>query len=268
MSLPFTGGGRRCGTCRFYRPSPIPGQGWCTHPELVKPPAMVLVKARELNCARPLSEIPDRWEPADPRHAAAPRPSLRIRAVAPEPVAPPRQPATVPTRPLAVDPSFDLPEQAAEAPPELGNEERERAGAVPPTPADPFPAAPQRSARWLAVLAVPLVLCLLLGIGGTVGFLATNGFGTGLVGGAVATPTRPAGVAGIAKQDFRLRSEARSDSEQRSVVRSGTRLRLINSAAGEILDPTLPEPAKWYLVQTADGTAQGWAYSGWIERQS
>jgi hypothetical protein len=50
------------------------------------------------------------------------------------------------------------------------------------------------------------------------------------------------------------------------VVRTGTRLRLINSAGGEVLDAAAPEPSKWYLVETADGTAQGWAYSGWIER--
>ena len=133
---------------------------------------------------------------------------------------------------------------------------------------DLFPPQRRGGNRWVVWAGVPIALCMLVGIGGAVGFVATNGFGTGAVSSPPATATRPAGIAGTAKQDFRLRSEARSDSEQRSVVRSGTRLRLINSTAGEILDPSLPEPAKWYLVQTADGSAQGWAYSGWIERQS
>lgn len=277
MSLPFTGGGRRCGTCRFYRSSPIPGQGWCTHPELVKPPAMVLVKSRELNCARPLSEIPDRWEPLDPRqHAPPPRPSLRIRAVTPTSLAPERPPEVArptygvtepselerqvdePLRPdqpedgLVITPGVELPESEA----------------APDREGDPFPPRQGGGNRWLLLVGLPLALCLLLGFAVAIGFVATNGFGAGFVAGPAPTPTRAAGIAGIAKQDFRLRSEARSDSEQRSVVRTGTRLQLINSAAGEILDPSLPEPAKWYLVQTADGTAQGWAYSGWIERQS
>lgn len=279
MSLPFTGGGRRCGTCRFYRSSPIPGQGWCTHPELVKPPAMVLVKSRELNCARPLSDIPDRWEPVDPRHDVPPRPSMRIRAVTPaslapetlphtpvpaysatEPVEPPDEPEQVPASAFAALPGEDATEHPASSDGEPESTSYHQA--------DPFP--PQRGGgrRWILLAAIPIALCLVLGIGGTIGFVATNGFGTGAVSSPAATPTRPAGVAGTAKQDFRLRSEARSDSEQRSVVRSGTRLQLINSAAGEVLDPSLPEPAKWYLVQTADGSAQGWAYSGWIERQS
>jgi hypothetical protein len=275
MSLPFTGGGRRCGTCRFYRSSPIPGQGWCTHPELVKPPAMVLVKARELNCARPLSEIPDRWEPLDPRHhAPPPRPSLRIRAVTPASLAPERPPEAArptygTTEPIELDGRLDEPPSPAEdGTPEPTSDEQPDGDTAQYREADPFPPRHGSSNRWLLLVGVPIALCLLLGIAGAIGFVATNGFGAALVGGPAPTPTRAAGIAGIAKQDFRLRSEARSDSEQRSVVRTGTRLQLINSAAGEILDPSLPEPAKWYLVQTADGTAQGWAYSGWIERQS
>ncbi|MFN8534248.1 MAG: SH3 domain-containing protein [Dehalococcoidia bacterium] len=272
MSLPFTGGGRRCGTCRFYRSSPIPGQGWCTHPELVKPPAMVLVKSRELNCSRPLSEVPDRWEPVDPRHDYPARPSQRIRAVA---AAEPESP-TVETAPVySVTRNEQLPDVNGETEPMEPIDDAE-----PPAgeahdgqdhgyqQSEPFPEERRSGGRLVWLMLVPIVLCLLLGIGGAVGFVSTGGFGTGLLQPASVSPTRPAGVAGTAKQDFRLRSEPRSDSEQRSVVRAGTRLQLINSAGGEVLDPALPEPSKWYLVQTADGAAQGWAYSGWIDRSS
>ncbi|GIW10605.1 MAG: hypothetical protein K6U89_03330 [Chloroflexi bacterium] len=274
MSLPFTGGGRRCGTCRYYRSSPIPGQGWCTHPELVKPPAMVLVKARELNCARPLAEVPDRWEPADPRLTAAPPPPLRPRTLPVASTAPLAASRPIPPGDAAGEPgpvaelggtapmpAIDetTPFEPEEGPATAG--ERSPLG-TPVPPAAPEPA--NRRLLWLVL--VPVALCLVLALAGGVGLMVTGGFGSGLLQLATPTPTRPAGIPAVALRDFRLQSEPRMESQPRSVVRQGTRLLLINSAGGEILDPALPEPSKWYLVRTADGTAEGWAYSGWVQR--
>lgn len=57
---------RRCGTCRFYRPSPVGGRGWCTHPVLRGPNIRSLVDADGLACDRGLYDF---WEPAPDRPA-------------------------------------------------------------------------------------------------------------------------------------------------------------------------------------------------------
>ncbi len=55
---------RRCGTCRFYQPSPVGGRGWCTHPVLRGPNIRSLVDADTLACNRKLYDF---WEPAADR---------------------------------------------------------------------------------------------------------------------------------------------------------------------------------------------------------
>lgn len=246
---------------------------------------MVLVRSKDLNCARPLADQPDRWEPADPSQAPPPRPSQRIRAV----------PATN-TKPESLSSSAALPvDRPIEARSmSAANREPEPAGEwentvsysvpdpnnLPPedelddgqdtdsyTQGDPFSSEPRGGRSPLFFIGIVLAACLVLGgIGGA----ATLIWGSGslpLVSLPTATATKPANPTGTAKQDFRLRSEPRNESQAGSVVRSGSVLRLLDSAGGEILDPALPEPSKWYKVQTIDGSAEGWAYSGWIDRQ-
>jgi hypothetical protein len=71
---------------------------------------------------------------------------------------------------------------------------------------------------------------------------------------------------GWAIQDLALREGPRTQAPRVMNVRPGTRLQLIDSAGGEVLDPKLQSPAKWYLVKPADGGEAGWVYAGWIRR--
>ena len=43
---------RRCGTCRYYKPSPLKGRGWCQHPKVCPDNGfrLLLVSARRLGC--------------------------------------------------------------------------------------------------------------------------------------------------------------------------------------------------------------------------
>ncbi len=69
---------RRCGTCRFYRPSPVAGRGWCTHPVLRGPGVRSLVDAGSLACDRRLYDF---WEPATDRPAGGWLGFLRLAAL-------------------------------------------------------------------------------------------------------------------------------------------------------------------------------------------
>jgi hypothetical protein len=54
---------QRCGTCRYYRPCPLRGQGWCQHPRMNGNGAsLCLVSSSELGCAH---RMPVLWETAD-----------------------------------------------------------------------------------------------------------------------------------------------------------------------------------------------------------
>ncbi|MCS7003238.1 MAG: SH3 domain-containing protein [Dehalococcoidia bacterium] len=70
---------------------------------------------------------------------------------------------------------------------------------------------------------------------------------------------------GWAIQDFGLREAPRMDSGRVATIKAASRLRLIDSAGGEILNPKADSPAKWYLVR-AEGGEIGWAYSQWVRR--
>lgn len=71
---------------------------------------------------------------------------------------------------------------------------------------------------------------------------------------------------GWAMHELALREAPRMTSPRVQMVRPGARLKLIDSAGGEILDPSGSSPSKWYLVKPADGGEAGWVYSGWIRR--
>ncbi|GIW10110.1 MAG: SH3 domain-containing protein [Chloroflexi bacterium] len=71
---------------------------------------------------------------------------------------------------------------------------------------------------------------------------------------------------GWAMHELALREAPRMTAPRVQMVRPGTKLKLIDSAGGEILDPAQPAPSKWYLVKPADGGEVGWVYSGWIRR--
>ncbi|MFN8532304.1 MAG: SH3 domain-containing protein [Dehalococcoidia bacterium] len=71
---------------------------------------------------------------------------------------------------------------------------------------------------------------------------------------------------GWAVHEFALREGPRMTSPRVLSIRPGTRLKLIDSAGGEVLDPAASAPSKWYLVKPADGGEAGWVYAGWIRR--
>lgn len=54
----------RCGTCRYFEPSPLSGQGWCQHPRVNgNGAALRLMVAREMGCAH---RVPVLWEAVGP----------------------------------------------------------------------------------------------------------------------------------------------------------------------------------------------------------
>ncbi len=72
---------------------------------------------------------------------------------------------------------------------------------------------------------------------------------------------------GVAKLDFWIRDDSRSDALKKSIVLVGTQLELLDSKGGEIVDNSTEDPSKWYRIRVAATGETGWVYSGWIERQ-
>ena len=81
----------------------------------------------------------------------------------------------------------------------------------------------------------------------------------------VSTPPG-ASLEAAAKQDFWLRDDATRALPSVLYISAGNKLELIDSKAGDVLDPTLPSPAKWYRLKVTSSGDIGWAYSGWVER--
>lgn len=81
----------------------------------------------------------------------------------------------------------------------------------------------------------------------------------------VSSPGKPSLVA-EAKQDFWLRDGATVAIPSVIYIMVGSKLELIDSKAGEVLEPSLPSPAKWYKLRVESSGDVGWAYSGWVER--
>lgn len=69
----------------------------------------------------------------------------------------------------------------------------------------------------------------------------------------------------VAANDFSLREQPKLSSPRVQSVKPGTKLQLVDSAGGEVLDSQSSAPSKWYLVKLPDGEA-GWVYSTWIKR--
>ncbi|MCS7003382.1 MAG: SH3 domain-containing protein, partial [Dehalococcoidia bacterium] len=74
-------------------------------------------------------------------------------------------------------------------------------------------------------------------------------------------------AAGDATVYFWLRSDSRSDAAKKSIILMGTPLQLINSKAGEIMDPNSESPAKWYYIRVEATGETGWVYSAWVDRK-
>ncbi|MDO8670419.1 MAG: hypothetical protein Q7O66_03200 [Dehalococcoidia bacterium] len=91
-------------------------------------------------------------------------------------------------------------------------------------------------------------------------------FSTSVLSTPVISPQPKASLSADAKHEFWLRDDATSAHPSVIYVMAGSKLELIDSKAGDILDPTLPSPAKWYRLRVTSSGDIGWAYSGWIER--
>ena len=135
------------------------------------------------------------------------------------------------------------------------------------------PAAPSsvahratRTLRRLPLTAVPapFVYALVVML---VAFGAATLFSMQTTRATVAAQQTKAQPTGIAKVDFWIRDDARSNALKKSIVLVGTNLELLDSRAGEVMDATAADPAKWYRIRVAATGETGWVYSGWIERR-
>ncbi|MFN8533953.1 MAG: hypothetical protein U0556_10435 [Dehalococcoidia bacterium] len=72
---------------------------------------------------------------------------------------------------------------------------------------------------------------------------------------------------GLARVDFWIRDDARSDALKKSIVLVGTNVELLDSRAGEVMDQSAEDSAKWYRIRVVATGETGWVYSGWIERR-
>ena len=131
------------------------------------------------------------------------------------------------------------------------------------------PSAATRATRTLrrlplTSLPAPFVYALVVMF---VAFGAATLFSMQTTRATVAAQQTKAQPAGIAKVDFWIRDDARSDALKKSIVLVGTNLELLDSRAGEVMDATAAEPAKWYRIRVAATGETGWVYSGWIERR-
>ncbi|GIW12023.1 MAG: hypothetical protein KatS3mg061_3080 [Dehalococcoidia bacterium] len=115
-----------------------------------------------------------------------------------------------------------------------------------------------------AALSTPLLYAAVVMV---VAFVAAVLFSLQTTRATVAAQQTKAQPAAIARVDFWLRDDARTDALKKSIVLVGTTLELIDSKAGEIVDSALPEPAKWYRVKVAATGETGWVYSSWVERR-
>jgi hypothetical protein len=66
-----------------------------------------------------------------------------------------------------------------------------------------------------------------------------------------------------AREDFWLVVEPRAAADRVAFVRASSRLDVLGSGVGEMLDPQSPAPDRWQRVRTGSG-AVGWAYAGWL----
>lgn len=131
------------------------------------------------------------------------------------------------------------------------------------------PSATERATRTLrrvrrASVPAPVVYALVVML---VAFGAATLFSMQTTRATVAAQQTKAQPSGIAKVDFWIRDDARSDALKKSIVLVGTTLELLDSRAGEVIDPNAVEPAKWYRIRVAATGETGWVYSGWIERR-
>jgi hypothetical protein len=131
------------------------------------------------------------------------------------------------------------------------------------------PSATERATRTLrrvrpASIPAPVVYALVVML---VAFGAATLFSMQTTRATVAAQQTKAQPSGIAKVDFWIRDDARSDALKKSIVLVGTTLELLDSRAGEVIDPSAVEPAKWYRIRVAATGETGWVYSGWIERR-
>lgn len=272
---------------------------------------MVLVRSKDLSCARPLADVPDKWEAAEGAEYS-PNSTQKIPALgallgdnrptdprqpAIDPVSQPNvvgsysaSPAPGETTTLNNPPSSDdnqngslytnvFPsvsgETVADDLPVIGGDDvsssRDPGSGRSYTQADPFPRRETSGrGRLAALLLVPVMLCFVLGVAGAFVVVFQPEFARGwnlpTVAGTPAPSPTPVRPTGTARTDFKLRAEPNTQSAESVAIANGTTIVLIDSAGGETLDGSLPEPSKWYRVRTTDGLAEGWAYSGWISR--
>lgn len=126
------------------------------------------------------------------------------------------------------------------------------------------PAGPKRSWSLLRFAPPPLayaMVVLIVAVAAAVVFSTQTTRATNDV-----KPTKNVAT-GIAKVDFWIRDEARSDSLKKSIVLLGTSLELIDSKAGEELEGAAENPGKWYRIKVAATGETGWVYAGWIDRR-
>lgn len=121
----------------------------------------------------------------------------------------------------------------------------------------------KRSGSFFYAIAV----VLLLGVGGVIFF---SDFATGkkaTTPDITATVAAQPGYPGSARVDFWLKADANRAAESVLYVVGGMKLRLIDSKAGETVDPSSPTPSKWFWVEVVGTGQKGWAYSGWVFRE-
>lgn len=141
--------------------------------------------------------------------------------------------------------------------PAVADTERQRIGKAKPV-------APKRSMSILRFAPPPLayaMVVLLVAVVAAVVFSTQTTRATNDV-----KPTKNQAV-GMAKVDFWIRDEPRSDALKKSIVLLGTSLELIDSKAGEELEGATENPGKWYRIRVAATGETGWVYSGWIDRR-
>ncbi|GIW05303.1 MAG: hypothetical protein KatS3mg060_0108 [Dehalococcoidia bacterium] len=131
------------------------------------------------------------------------------------------------------------------------------------------PSATQRATRTLrrvrpTSVPVPFIYAIVVML---VALGAATLFSMQTTRATVAAQQTKAQPAAIAKVDFWIRDDARSDALKKSIVLVGTSLELLDSRAGEVIDAAAAEPAKWYRIRVAATGETGWVYSGWVERR-
>ena len=70
-----------------------------------------------------------------------------------------------------------------------------------------------------------------------------------------------------ARYSFWLRAEPKTQGKAVVEIPAGTPLALVDSRAGEVLDQSEREPAKWYWLRSLTTGEVGWAYIGWVLRR-